>query len=315
MNQYLPCKMQGVTHDPWKQEVVDKLAEEILGLIKDHWKASSKTRKLFIAMNKAEVWEDEKEHKMHLTKRNLATLDPKFIPDLQQHVLRELTSRIEVLRSEAAAIIQAIYPTEEEAQAPQSVLLGTNDEDYSFDRYREHLDLQIQLRKEFQNKFAVIEALRQREIFVQRLVAFEQAHLNSTDLGKGQKNLNRWLPTFRTSATKVLLKSNSDAHSWIKQYESSTGKTFLLKGIRYETEFLAKQEGQIARVKTNLRGLTADVLYFDNPEMLSESEGNTIVGTILDPVLQPLLAGAVPVPDPPPMPEFSAELEFAFEYY
>ena len=74
-------------------------------------------------MNKEEVWEDEKHHIMHITRRHLATLDPKFIPELQDHVLQNLKSRIEIIRSEANAILQAIYPTEAEVKLLDSMTI------------------------------------------------------------------------------------------------------------------------------------------------------------------------------------------------
>jgi len=313
MNQCVAWKREGVEHPEWKQKVVEELERDLTDMIRIHWKNSSKTRKLFIAMNKEEVWHDFKGLQMKLTKRNLATLDPNFQPEIQQHVLTVMTNLIETIRTEARTINEAVYPTDEDSAALLSKLEGNEQEDYSFEKYGEHLEIQKQVHKELKDKFAAIEYLRKREQFVQKLVHFEQKHANFNPSAKGGKNLNNWLPKWRLEASKILIKSFELAEKVMKDYEDASGKDFLLFGKDYRNDFLLKQKGQLAKVKTNFRHITDKELFFDNPR--GGAEGGPIAERILDSAITHIAAEGTPELEPPAMPVHSDDVEFTFAYY
>jgi hypothetical protein len=314
MNQYVAWKEQGVEHPEWKQNVVLRFEGELKGFIRQHWKESSKTRKKFVSMNPQTIWVDQDKLDMKLTKRNLATLDPDFIPSLDQHCLAVLTDYIETIRTEANAIMDGLYPTNAERADMETRTAGTEHTDYTFENYGKHLKLQEELRFEVRAKFAVIEYTRQRELYVQNLVKWETDHKETaTEPVKGEINMYNWIAKFRIDASNILAAANKHALELIKAYEQETGKEFQLYGQKYVKLFLEPQMAQASRVKTNFANMTADILFFDNPG--DEAEGSPITTRILDPLVEPIVATGTPVQTPPKMPEYAKEVGFEFSYY
>jgi len=315
MTQYNAWKLDGVTHPDWLQELVAKYEVGIKDMIRHHWKISSKTRKFFVAMNEASVWEDKAQKTMFVTRRNLATLDPNFIPELDNYILTNLTTLIEEIRAEVVAVLPSIYANETETADLTAKVAGTSNTDYTFENYGKHLEFQVVYQDEFKAKFAPIEYLRQRELYIQNLVAWEQkTKTMATSPVKGSSNMMNWVAKFRLDASKILIKSNGVARKVVKEYEEQTGKTFtLLTTHTYIPEFVAPQEAQLARVKTNFSYLTADVLFFDNPG--GGAEGAPICEKIIDPLLEGLVELGTPLIPPPAMPTFSQEVGFHFDYY
>jgi hypothetical protein len=174
MTQYNAWKLDNVTHPDWLQELVVKFELGIKDMIRHHWKISSKTRKFFVAMNDAAVWEDKATKTLFITKRNLATIYPNFIPEIDDYVRSHLTDLIEEIRAEVRAFLPSIYANETEIEELKARVAGTSDTDYTFENYGKHLVFQVEYQDEFKAKYAVIEYLRQRELYIQNLVAWEQ---------------------------------------------------------------------------------------------------------------------------------------------
>lgn len=321
MNQYVAWKLDGVSHPQWKQNEVAFLEKSLHDMIRVHWKESSKTRKLFVAMNADHVWQDKQMLTMHLTKRNLATLDPKFIPVLDKFVLDHMTSLIETIRSEAQHILDATYANANERKMVETITAGSDAETYNFNNYGRHLQMQADLRAEFKAKYGVLETLRQREIFVQKLVRFEELRREkANDNVKGRQNVNNWLPKFRSAAAKSLLDSNERAKVIMDEYTAKRGKTFLLLGENYFEEYLEKQKGEIARIVTNFSHFTENHLFLNKvaPGGRERGDGRNKSHDVVDRVLHEdieWLADDVHVDEPIPMPEFADDLLFTFEYY
>jgi len=314
MDAYWEWKNDGVQHPEWKQPKIEEFESDLHGFIKLHFKASSKTRLAFGNMTSAEVWQDEKNKIMHLTKRNLATLDPKFIPTLSDHIIGCLKEDIMVMRKEADAVLDAIYASEDERREVAAVTSGTDDLSFTLVTLGQHVEQKARLRKELGIKFAVIEFLRMREQFVQKLVHFEARFKGTAKTpSKGSNNVLIWLPKWRSDAAKHLLQSNDDATQMIETYFEQSGKAFMMNDRYYLPDFLEHQKAQVAKVKTNFAYITDEVLFFDNPA--GGEEGGPIVPRVFDEeLLGSLLADGIPVRDNLPMPEFSDELLFTFEY-
>jgi len=316
MNQYVGWREHGEEHPEWKQTVVLRFEKEIKKFIHDHWVESSKTRLLFGSMNADVIWEDGDPgpKDMVLTKRNISTLDPNFIPFLDKHILSVFTSYMEEIRTEARAILKCIYASNDENTSYEARMAGTEHTDYQFENFGKHLIIQQELRDEVKAKFAVIEYTRQRELYVQNLVHWEEAHKTlATEPVRGSNNLYNWVGKFRIDAVNILIKANEKALTMMKAYEDTTGKEYALYGQKYKKLFLDQQAQQIARVKTNFEYMTAEILFFDNPG--DEAEGSPITQRVLDPIIAHIVQAGVPVVSPPPTPEFAEEVGFAFQYY
>jgi hypothetical protein len=117
----------------WARPLVDEFGAAIQEKIRIHWNLSSKTRLLFSTMNPELIFEDENCKTMRLTKRNLATLDPKFQPELQQYVLSKMANMIEALRVQIRSCISASYTETFEVARMEELMAGQEESHYSFE--------------------------------------------------------------------------------------------------------------------------------------------------------------------------------------
>lgn len=311
MSRYLSSETEA-----WEQALVDELKEWIDDRISNHIKVSSKSRTILSVMNPEHVWADEGHTIMILSRRNLLTIDQTLIPHLNKHIHTILKNRMDAIRAEARQILEAVYASDEEMAAAEETMRGLEEADYSIANYGEHLKLQKTMRAELRAKFAVVEMLRYREVFLATLVEWEAKNRNivsETRNGKrGSIGLLNYQSRFRMSVVSSLDTALTAAEAMIKEYESSTGKTFMLRGEPY-AEYLKKQKQQIANVRTNFSQFTSDVLFFNDDLCCDDQEQGSanMAGRILHSDLEAIVVDGVAIPDPPKLPDASQEVEFA----
>jgi len=300
--------------EPWKKAYLDEMKTTLQEMIKSNYKASSKTRLAFNSMEPDIVWEDGdvKKCMMKLTQRNVATVDPAGQDELQAYCLSFVKTKLDVIKDQGRAILKACYASDEEAKEVEEVFGDDTDEEYTLPHLGACLDLQEKLVAEFKLKFPVIESLRKREQWIQRLVKWEAEHGKDAATNKDKKNLLTEHAKFRASAASIYEKYLKVASDVIAKYEAASESKFMVAGEEYRS-YLEIQQAQVARVKTNFAKLTNDHnLYFDHAG--GRDEGSPIVGKICDPILEPLLEGLAMEPDVP-FPDASDTCEFAFDYY
>jgi len=299
--------------EDWAQPLVDEFAAEITQRIRDHWATSSKTRLLFSNMNPELIWEDFDTKTMRLTKRNLATLDPRFSPTLSKYVHDRFVSYIEPLRVTIRSCLRATLAPAAETDTFMREISGTTKTDYTFANYGRHLDLAHKISAEFQAKYAAVEYCRLREQFVLRMVEWETTHPSiSVDKSiRGANDLNNWIPKMRNDVVTIFEESSTIMEVLIADYEDKTGRVFTLRDVPYITSHLIKQKGRMKKVKTNFRDFVVDDLFFGGT-LSSIGEPRELHAS-----LQSLVDGstAVPLPEPPRMPECADETGFSFDYF
>jgi hypothetical protein len=308
MNQYL----SETPLDDWAQPLVDEFSEEILSRIRAHWPMSSKTRIAFANMTPEIVWEDFDTKTMHLTKRNMATLDPRFQQELQAYVLERMTGYIEREREMIRACLSATYAAQFRRDTALEAISGSDKDHYSFENYGKHLQLRGELVHDLKIKWATIEFARLREIWVLRLVGWEGSNkaISLDKANKGTNNLTNWIAKFRIEGIRIFEESSDLLQQMMAKYEEASGSAFEVNDVAYLTKHLEPQRSRIARVKTNFAFFTADDLYFGDG-------AGSIVNRILDPCIAGFVeeADAEPLPPPLDMPEFAEEVGFQFEYH
>jgi len=315
MNVYLAAKAN--ESEP-KEDLIVEMATTVQQMIREHWVTSSKTRMAFQAMEKEVAFEEIAEKTMRLTKRNLATLDSKFIPELDEYCKTTYADLIEDMRVKIRAIMVALYATDEEIAGTESEIgnLGEVPVAYQHANLAVHRDILGRYLAEIKAKFPLIEFARQRELFIMHLVNWEASHKDQHKVqAKGKEDMMNWIAKFRISAITTIIASNKQLSQMVTAYEAETGNTFEMMGKRYTENFFDKQVAQIAKVKTNFSYFTLKILYFDNPR--GGADCNIIVQKVLDPVIEECSreVGALDIPDPMEMPVFAAEVGFLFEYY